>query len=217
MQDDLDLLKSYKQIIKRWWVIVLAAFIGGLLAFGFSYLKPGWYQAEAVFHASIDFTEINFENLQSGNNAPLTFTQYDEDLALQVVQRMLLATRNEAFRYAQTLDPDLDITTFVRNSQIRRYHAQWYLRYRHTDPEIAQSIVNYWADLGWQALQDAQENGKAEPFVIVDLVSKADLPQVDIYLNRNNLILAGTLIGFVAGVVLVDFSQRVRGKAVRTA
>ena len=216
MQDDLELLKSYKQIIKRWWVIVLAAFIGGLLAFGFSYLKPGLYQAEAVFHASIDFTEINFENLQSGNNAPLTFTQYDEDLALQVVQRMLLATRNEAFRYAQTLDPDLDITTFVRNSQIRRYHAQWYLRYRHTDPEIAQSIVNYWADLGWQALQGAQNNGRAEPFVIVELVSKADLPQVDIYLNRNTLILAGTLIGFVTGVILVDFSQRVRGKAART-
>jgi uncharacterized protein involved in exopolysaccharide biosynthesis len=91
------------------------------------------------------------------------------------------------------------------------------LRYRHTDPEIAQSIVNYWADLGWQALQDAQTNGKAESFVIVDLVSKAELPQVDIYLNRNNLILAGTLIGFVAGVVVVDFSQRVRGKAARTA
>jgi len=217
MQDAFDLLKTYKQLMKRWWVIVIAAFLGGLLAFGFSHLKPALYQAEAVFHASIDFTEINLENLQSGNNAPLTFTQYDEDIALQVVQRMLLATRNEAFRYAQTLDPDLDITTFVRNSQIRRYHAQWYLRYRHSNPEIAQFIINYWADLGWQALQDAKTNGRAESFVIVDLVAKADLPQVAIYLNRNNLILAGTLIGFLAGVILVDFKQRYRIKPTRTA
>ena len=208
MSDEFDPLLTYKHLMKRWWVIVITAFLGGLLAFGISFLKPEKYQAEAIFHASIDFTKINFENLKTDNGAPLTFTQYDEDLALQVVQRMLRATRSQAFDYALTLDPSLDITTFIRNYQIRRYHAEWFLRYRHSDPEIAQKIVNNWADIGWQTLQIAQNTGRAEDFVILDLVSEAPLPQIPIYQNRNNLVIAGTMIGFLIGILLVDFIQR---------
>ena len=208
MRDMFDLLETYQHLLGKWWVIVIAAFVGGLLAFGLSFLRPEKYQAEAVFNASIDFTEVNFKNLQDEEGNPVTFTQYDEDLALQVVQRMLLATKKEAFQYAQSLDPALDIRTFDKNYQIRRYHALWYLRYRHQDPQTAQSIVNFWAERGWDALQEAQQDGRAEEFVILDLVSLAELPQAPIYYNRNNLILAGTMVGFLMGMILVDFSQR---------
>ena len=207
MQDMFDPIKTYKYLLQRWWVIVIAAFIGGLFAYGFSFIKPEKYQAEAIFNASIDFTEVNFENLQGAGGEPLTFTQYDEDLALQVVQRMLLRTKNAAFQYAQSLDPSLDVITFNENQQIRRYHAIWYLRYRHQDSQTAQAIVNYWAEKGWEALQAAQQNGQAEEFVILDLVSKADLPQAPLYYNRNTLIIAGTTIGFLTGILAVDFSQ----------
>lgn len=215
MQDMFDPISTYKNLLERWWVIVIAAFIGGLLAYGLSFLMPEKYQAEAIFNASIDFTEVNFENLQNENGDPLTFTQYDEDLALQVVQRMLLATKNVAFQYAQSLDPGLDIGTFNNNYQIRRNHALWYLRYRHQDPQIAQSIVNFWAERGWEALQEAQQGGRAEEFVILDLVSFAALPNAAIYQNRNNLILAGTMIGFITGVILVDFTIRYDMKSKR--
>lgn len=208
MQDMFDPIKTYKHLLGRWWFIIIAAFIGGLLAFGLSFLMPEKYQAEAIFNASIDFTEVNFENLQNENGEPLTFTQYDEDLALQVVQRMLLTTKNDAFQYAQSLDPALDIGTFNNNYQIRRYHALWYLRYRHQDPHTAQAIVNFWAEAGWEALLSAQEEGSAEEFVILDLVSLAALPNAPIYQNRNNLILAGTMIGFITGIILVDFTIR---------
>lgn len=208
MRDMFDPIETYQHLLGKWWVIVIAAFLGGLLAFGFSFLGPEKYQAEAVFNASIDFTEVNFENLQNEEGNPVTFTQYDEDLALQVVQRMLLATKKEAFQYAQSLDPALDKETFDKNYQIRRYHALWYLRYRHQDPKTAQSIVNFWADRGWEALQETQQDGRAEEFVILDLVSLAGLPQAPIYYNRNNLILAGTMVGFVVGIILVDFSKR---------
>jgi uncharacterized protein involved in exopolysaccharide biosynthesis len=212
-----DPISTYKNLLERWWIIVIAAFIGGLLAFGFSFLRPEKYQAEAVLNASIDFTEVNFENLQTEEGNPVTFTQYDEDLALQVVQRVLLAVKKEAFQYAQSLDPALNIGAFDKNYQIRRYHALWYLRYRHQDPKIAQSIVNFWAERGWEALQEAQQDGRAEKFVILDLVSLASLPQAPIYFNRNNLILAGTMVGFVAGMILVDFSQRYGMKSQKEA
>jgi uncharacterized protein involved in exopolysaccharide biosynthesis len=89
------------------------------------------------------------------------------------------------------------------------------LRYRHQDPQIAQSIVNFWAERGWEALQEAQQGGRAEEFVILDLVSLAALPQAPIYQNRNNLILAGTMIGFITGVILVDFTIRYDMKSKR--
>lgn len=217
MRDMFDPISTYKNLLRRWWLIVIAAFIGGLLAFGFSFLRPEKYQAEAVFNASIDFTEVNFENLQTEEGNPVTFTQYDEDLALQVVQRMLLGTKKQAFQFAQSLDPALNIETFDKNYQIRRNHALWYLRYRHPDPQIAQGIVNFWAERGWEALQEAQQDGRAEEFVILDLVSLAELPQAAIFYNRNNLIIAGTMVGFVVGILLVDFSQRYGKKSQKEA
>ncbi len=208
MWDTFDPISTYRQLLKRWWVIVFTAFLGGLIAFGISFLQPQKYQAEAIFNASIDFTEINFENLQTVDGDPVTFTQYDEDLALQVVERILLETKNEAFQYAKTLDPGLEISSFDKNYQIRRYHALWYLRYRHYDPEISRAVVNFWAETGWEALQNAQENGQAEEFVILELVSEAALPQAPIYNNRNNMILAGTMMGFLIGVLMIDFVKR---------
>ncbi|MDY6872656.1 MAG: hypothetical protein SVR81_01640 [Chloroflexota bacterium] len=204
MSGELDPLQSLKNLLRNWWKIILIAYVGALAGLVASYLMPVKYQAGAVFSASIDFTQINFENLLGEQEQPLTFTQYDEDLALQVVNRFLLQEQSAALAYAQTLDPSIDLATFRRDNQIQRYHAEWYLRYRHTDPEIAQKIVNYWAMNAFEALQTAQANGKAESFVIVDLVAEAPLPQEPLYQNRGTLVLSGALIGIILGVLVVD-------------
>ena len=208
MRDVFDPVKTFTKLLAGWWKILIIAILGGSAGLAISFIQPPTYQAEAVFHASIDFTEINFENLVGENGAPLRFTQFDEDLALQVVERMLLSEMDAAYQYALTLDPDLDLETFEQDKQIMRYHAQWRLRYRHEDPEIAQAVVNFWAEEGWQALQEAQETERAETFVIVDLVSQAELPQSPTYDNRNTLITAGTVFGLMIGILLVDFRGR---------
>jgi len=208
MQDVMVPLITFNRLLTGWWKIVLMAVVGGLLGLTVSAIIPPTYQAEATFHASIDFTEINFDNMVGEYGYPLIFTQFDEDLALQVVERVLLAERQEALAFALTLDPSLDGKTFWDNMQIQRYLARWHLRYRHRDPEIAQAIVNYWADIGMQALEEAQETGRAESFVIISQVSDADLPLTPLYHHRPTLILAGTMAGLIAGVILVDFSGR---------
>lgn len=208
MQDEFDFYKAFNNLFQNWWKILALAVLAGLIGLVISFILPPMYQAEAIFHASIDFTEINFENLTGPNDTTYRFTQYDEDLALQVVHRMLLSTKDAAYTYALTLDPAMDRETFERNHQIQRYHAQWYLRCRHEHPETAQAIVNFWADQAWQALQNAQESDQAEFFVIVDLVSKASLPEVPQYRNRNTLVFAGTVIGFITGIILVDSGKR---------
>ncbi len=208
MQDEFELLGTFSHLLRRWWIILVVAIIGGLVGLGISTVMTPKYQAEAIFNASIDFTEVNFENLVDKYGNPLEFTQYDEDLAVQVVQRVLLSTWDEAYAYALTLDPDLTIEVFKDNYQIQRYHAHWYLRYRHEDPNAAQAIVKFWTEESLSELELAQESGKAEPFVIIDLVSEASLPESPLYQNRNTLVLAGTVIGFILGIILVDSEKR---------
>ncbi len=210
MRDEIDPVKTFNHLLTSWWKIVLIAVLGGLIGLGISYLQPPTYQAEAVFHASIDFTQINYEDMVGEYGDPLVWTQYEEDLALQIVERMLIKQTNNAFQFAKKLDPSLDIDTFRDNRQIERYLAKWFLRYRHPDPEVAQAIVNHWAEVGIQALHDAQSAGEAESFVIADLTQTAPLPSSPIYHNRNILVLTGTFAGLVTGIIAIDFLGRYR-------
>lgn len=157
---------------------------------------------------SVDFREINFENLVDDRGRPVEFTQYDLDLALSIVQRALTRDRSRAIAYAQTLDPAIDTDTFLDNMRIERLHSRWSLRYRHEDPQVAQSIVNYWADLGMARLEEEKAAETMEPYVLVDLTARAHLPQSPVYQNRNSLVLAGTVIGFCIGVIAFDLKYR---------
>ena len=210
--EELDFLTTFKNLLKGWWKIVVLAYLAALVGLVVSYLVPATYEAQATFNATIDFSQINFENLVGEGDEPLRFTQYDEDLALQVVERFAIAAKNDSYDYALTLDPTLSREKFESDMKVQRYHANWILSYRHADPAVAQAVVNFWADVAWQALQNAQANGEAEPYVIVNLVSEAALPEKPLYQNRGSLVLAGSLIGFVAGVLLVDGRWRFGGK-----
>lgn len=203
-----DFVETMNNLFHRWWIIALFAITFGVLGLVFSMIKPPKYQAEAIFSAAIDYRDINFENLVDETESPLTFSQYDIDMALSAVQAALLQVRDEAFTYAQTLDPSLDTATFTDNSLVERRLGLWYLMYRHEDPQIAQAIVNNWADLGFAAIKAGQEDEIIEPYVLVDLTSKASLPQSPVYQNRNTMILAGIVAGFALGILAVDIRHR---------
>ena len=207
-QDSLDLLASINNLLHNWWKITLCAVIFGLLGLAFSYIRPPKYEAEAIFSVSIDFSEINFANLVTDRGLPAELTQYDLDLALSIVQRMLEKVRSKAITYAQTLDAGIDPVTFTENMRIERLHNRWSLRYRHEDPQVAQSIVNYWAELGMSQLEEERDDETIETYVWVDLIVEAHLPQRPVYQNRNTLVLAGSVIGLCLGVLAFDLKYR---------
>jgi uncharacterized protein involved in exopolysaccharide biosynthesis len=202
-----NMQESINNLLKNWWKIVLFTVIFSLLGFGFSFLKPPKYEAEAIFSSTIDYREINFENLVDERQQPLEFTQYEVDLALSAVQRSLLKTRNEALDYAQSLDSTLDADRFEHDTLIERLHDRWYLRFRHENPKIAQDVVNRWVELGLEQLARDQMDELTEPYVMVDLVAEAALPSTPQYQNRNTLSLAGAVIGFMIGVWTIDFKR----------
>lgn len=200
--------KSITNLLNNWWKITLFAMIFGLLGLGLSYIQAPKYEAEAIFSATIDYRDINFENLVDERQQPLEFTQYEVDLALSAVQRSLLKTQDEALVYAQTLDQTLTADQFESDSLIERMHDRWYLRFRHEDPEVARKVVNTWVDLSLEQLAQDQADELVEPYVINDLIAEAELPSKPDYQNRNYLILAGIVIGFVVGVWVVDFNTQ---------
>jgi uncharacterized protein involved in exopolysaccharide biosynthesis len=206
--NSLDLLASINNLLHNWWKITLCAVIFSLLGLAFSYIRPPKYEAEALFSVSIDFSEINFTNLVDDRGRPVEFTQYDLDLALSIVQRMLFKVRSRAMTYARTLDPGLDPATFEKNMHIERLHNRWSLRYRHEDPQVAQSIVNYWAELGMAQLEEERDSETIEAYVWVDWIVEAHLPHRPVYQNRNTLVLAGSVIGLCLGIIAFDLKYR---------
>lgn len=205
----INIQTSFNKLMNNWWKITLFAILFGLLGLGFSYLQAPKYEAEAIFSSTINYSEINFENLVNEKNEPLQFTQYDLDLALGAIQRSLLKTQNAAYQFARNLDPSLSLNQFEKNTLIERLHDKWYLRYRHEDPFIAREVVNNWVDLGLDQLANDQTDGLVEPYIIVDLLLEANLPEVPVYQNRNVMILAGVVIGFIIGVIVIDFKSNI--------
>ena len=207
-QSSFSILDLFNNIFKNWWKISLLAVLFGMFAFAYSTINRPKYEVEAIFFARVDQSEINFTNLVDMVDSPTTFTQYDLDLALNVVEKIILQVRQEALNHAKTLDSNLNIELFKRNTFVERLQGEWFLRYRHEDPAIAQAIVNHWTTLVMTQFKQDQESKVIEPFVRLELISTAERPDNPIYQNRRNLLIAGLTIGLATGIVLIDINDR---------
>lgn len=207
-QSSFSIIALLDNLLKNWWKISLLAVLFGMFALAYSTNNRPKYEAEAVFFARVDESDFNFQNLVDLVGSPVTFSQYDRDLALNVVEKIILQVRNLAFNHAKTLDPTLSFEEFSANTFVERIQGEWFLRYRHQDPAIAQEIVNHWAALVMTQFKQDQEAARIEPFVRLELISTAERPNFPIYQNRRNLLIAGITMGFATGILLVDVKYR---------
>lgn len=98
----------------------------------------------------------------------------------------------------------LSIQELMKSYTIERKHDVWELRYRSPVPSEAQTVVNTWAQIGYQAMLDWQASGLAPKYVIFQSPSQALLPSQPVLYGRNNVILAGALIGFIVGIMITN-------------
>ena len=140
-------LEHISRILTLWWVIVICAVLGGAAGLIIHQFKPPLYEAQAVFMASIDFTKIDFSRSLLPSN-PYQFSQYDEDISLALVEASLRHVEPQVVTFAQNNNLAMDVGAIEDMSTIERKHAFWYLRFRSSDPAIAQKVVNYWAQTG---------------------------------------------------------------------
>jgi len=190
--------KYINHVLNLWWLVLLATILGGILGFIFFHFHPPVYEATSTYFVTLDLTRFPV----LGEREDLI--QYNEDMALGTTQGALLSTDviNNVVIQARTFGKSLTPQDLLKNGTIERKHDIWELRYRSEVPLEAQEIVNTWAQIGYQAMLSWQASGKAPAYVIFQPPTLALIPQQPVIYGRNNLMLAGALMGFIAGIII---------------
>jgi len=196
------------RVISYWWIVLLAAIMGGTFGYIFYHLHPPVYEATATYIVTLDLNRFPSLGVRED------LIQYNEDMALNTTGGVLLSTDvlNRVVVQAQDLGQTITVRDLTGNSTIERKHDIWELRYRSQDPANAQTIVNAWAQTGYQAMISWQASGKAPGYVIFQPPSSATLPEQPVVYGRNNLVLAGALIGFICGIIISILLSHAPGK-----
>ena len=190
------------RVIDFWWIVALATILGGVFGYIFYHLHPPIYEATATYNVTIDLNRFPFQSVR------VDMVQYNEDLALNITQGILLSqeVRDKVISHADTLGIPLTPNDLLQNYTIERKQDVWELRYRSQDPLEAQEIVDSWAEIGYQAMLSWQESGKAPDYVMFQPPTLALFPQEPVLYDQNKIMLEGSIIGFIVGIII---SQRI--------
>ncbi len=184
--------------VNLWWVVCVSMLVGGTLGFAFFQLHRPVYEATATYMVTIDLSRFPLQGIQAD------LVQYNEDLAVNTTQGVLLsdAVVNEVSQQLNANGMQMSAGQLLQNYTIERKHELWELRYRSPAPGDAQTVVNAWAQIGYQAMLSWQARGLVPAFVIFQPPSHALLPARAVLYGRNNLMLAGAMVGLIVGIVI---------------
>ena len=192
------------RVMNIWWLVLLTTFLGGLFGFIFFHLHPPVYEPTATYFVTLDLYRFPIQGVRED------LIQYNEDMALNTTEGALVSMEvlNRVILQVKDIGQSLTVKDLLDGSTIERKHDIWELRYRNQDPAIAQSIVNTWAQVGYQAMLSWQAAGLAPDYLIFQPPTLALVPQQPVLYRQNNLMLAGALIGFMIGIIFSSLIHR---------
>jgi len=195
-------------MIRLWWVIALSTFVGGSLGYLFHTLRPPLYEATATYVVTIDLDRFPIQDIRED------MLQYNEDLALNTTKAILLSPEVQQVVLTELESQGISLTSsdLLKDHTIERKHDLWELRYRHEDPSIAHQVANTWADAGYTAMLAWQQAGKAPPYLVFNPPNPAEAPQEPVLFDRNRVMFAGAVIGFILGIVISGQISQTGGK-----
>lgn len=190
------LLDHFYLFIRYWWVVVIVTIIGGVAGSLFSRMNTPQYEAAATFYINVDLSKVK----------ELPLPLHDEDMALSMIQGALLHPQvvEDLVQELKKSNPELDTVKFLAKHSLERKNAFWELRYRDPDPLMAQKIVNLWAEKGYQVYLAQKSDGTIPSYVISTEPLLSGKPDKPIVYPPNQLILAGSALGFVIGLLVIE-------------
>ena len=202
--DEFSPYEYFNKVIGLWWLVALATFIGGAIGFIFYQLQPPEYEATATYIVTIDLDRFPFQGIRED------LIQYNEDMAVNTTQNVLLSreVRDQVITELNAMGISLTHNDLIENSTIERKQDVWELRFRSEDPQLAQKIVDIWSKIGYQAMLSWQESGKAPDYVTFNPPTLSLTAQDSVVYDRNKVILAGALVGFIIGVITSSLISR---------
>jgi uncharacterized protein involved in exopolysaccharide biosynthesis len=193
-------LDHFYRIVRLWWLIVVTMLAGSLAGYLFHRLRPPLYEVTATYLVQVDLNKMPVLDI------PLDQFQYTLDLAVTTTESVIkspilleLVVAEAARQGIQT-----DVVALLKNSTVERRLDFWYLHYRHPDPQIAQATLEIWAGMAYQSMLDLQGIGNIVNYVIFGAPEFQPTPSEPVVYQRNQLMLAGLLLGAVAGFFLAD-------------
>jgi hypothetical protein len=209
--DEFIPIEHFNRLLKTWWIIVAAALLGGLVGYVFHRLKPPVYEATAIFYVTIDSTKLAELNAVQ--------RQYDEDIAVSMTEAAMrdAGVQERALIQAAEQNISLDLADLQENSRIERRHAFWQLRFQHPDPAVARTVVNLWAGQSYELIKAWEAGSYLPNYVAFTPPSLAAIPRQPVIYHRNQVVLAGALLGLIAGIVLVEMGAWLAVRSPRQA
>lgn len=136
----------------RWPVLLIWSVLGGALGLAFSALRPAVYEAEAVLAVSIDY----------GRTAPLELIVEDRLLDrvwAYLTSDMVLTDTLERMRDGEGSDLPWGTPAELRkNARLEARLSRWTFIGSHSDPNVAATIANAWAESAQEALSEALDH-----------------------------------------------------------
>ena len=201
--DEFIPLQYFYRITRLWWLIIATTLIGAGFGFTFHHWQPPVYEAAASINVTIDLTQ--FEIL---TDIPKDKLLYNEDLALSVTDQAFQST--EAYKtvlarcQAEGL-PIAEVGTLFDNHTLERRHGNWLIYYRHTDPQVAHAVADIWAQVAYENLTRWLANGEIPSYLVLRPPAQTTIPTEPVDFGLNKLIMAGSLIGLLIGIMFANF------------
>ncbi len=207
--DEFVPIKHFRRLADRWWVIVIAILIGAGIGFVFHRLTPPQYEAVAVYIVQADVEKMPILDI------PRDQFIHTQDLAISTTEAVIKSPilLELVVAEADRQGIQTDAITLLKNTIVERRLTFWYLRYRHTDPQIAQATIEIWASMAYQSMLDLQASGNIPDYVMFGAPEFLPGSTEPVLYQRNHLILAGMLAGAIVGIFLVDVFAFRRPKA----
>jgi hypothetical protein len=209
-QKEFVLLDKFQHTLRWWWLIVAAGLLGGTGGYLIHRLfQPSLYEAQAVFVGTLSIDRIPLA-VPSPNPdpkitpTPYQITEYDEDIMLAMIQAALNEVRPQVAAAAQQKSLPVDLAMLNQQGVIERHLEEWFVRFRHADPRVAQEVTNLWAQMGLEKMKAYEQSGLIKPYVVYKLANLAELPTRPLYFQNSLLIFGGLLVGMAAGLILIN-------------
>ena len=185
------------------WVIVLFTLLGLAGGWLVHLAKPPVYDAQAIFNARIDYKKLDHMVAPSYEVPPNSFTTYDEDLSLIILDASFRSVAPQVADYARQNGFPIDAAGLLDRVTIERQEWTYKLHFLSTDPALAQKVATAWARMGYADLQSKQRDGQFPDYVSVQPAQPVSFPQKPVYFRTLNMVLAGGVIGLAAGILFL--------------
>jgi len=148
--DEFSPLEALEHSFQRWWLVALFIIGGGVIGWLIHFVQPPLYDAKVTFTAMVDFKQAG------------PITTLEQDHSINVIGDIFLKDNIEGQVIADAQAAGIKLTQDQLNNMayVERRSEVWELRIRDSNPQVAQTVANFWADRVFAALKADNQHAR---------------------------------------------------------